>query len=74
MALDEDFDYFHKYRRLARRGLVKPLTCPKCGTEYITRLGPQDLLLLNCTTCDVDVKPGAHTMNNVRAVVGEHFA
>lgn len=73
MATDPMFDMFHKYNRLVRRNLVKPLTCPSCGTAYVTGLGPEDELVLLCVVCDTKTSPGEDTIGRVRAVVSEHF-
>lgn len=67
------FQYFHKYKRLVRRKLVRPLECEKCGTEYVANLTSTDTLVLKCYTCNVTRKPGTETINNVKAVVSEHF-
>jgi hypothetical protein len=73
MATDLMFDMFHKYNRLVRRGLVKPLACTRCGNPVVTSLTNEDALVLVCFTCDSEVKPGKDTIANVGAVVGEHF-
>lgn len=73
MALDDTFDLFHKYNKLVRRQMVKPLAC-SCGTPLITTLGPADDLTLHCVACDTYTVPGVTTIDNVRAVVKEHFS
>lgn len=68
---DPDFQLFHAYRRLVRRGLVRPLT-HDCGNEYLTGLGHDDHLVLRCYHCNVVVVPGHDLVAQVRSVVNEH--
>lgn len=68
-----DFQTFHKYNRLVRRGLVKPLTCPVCETEYVLRVSEHDDPVLQCFPCDSLTQPGLNLWNNVQAVVKEHL-
>lgn len=76
--MDENlFALFHAYSKLVRRGLVRPLLCP-CGGTYITGLKPntmidEDELVLNCYDCNSMTVPGEATIDNVRAVVAEHY-
>ncbi len=70
---DELFKLFHRYNKLVRRDLVKPLTCKTCGVPYITGLNSKDELILRCLGCPADVTPGIGTISTVRAVVTEHF-
>lgn len=72
MATDPIFDTFHKYNRLVRRGLTRPLTCD-CGEEVVTVLGFEDTLMLQCFGCDTLTSPGTNTIDNVTAIVKEHF-
>lgn len=73
MATDETFDLFHKYNRLVRRRLTKPLACEACGHNLTTSLGSDDSLILVCYVCPYEVKPGTRLIEQVRAVVKEHF-
>lgn len=72
MTQDPIFNLFHRYNKLVRRQLVKPLA-HDCGTPFITGLDDTDGLVLVCVACDVNIEPGANTIANVRAVVKEHF-
>lgn len=69
-----DIQYFHKYNRLVRRGLTKPLACPHCEHEYVLRATVNAEPVLYCAWCDSLVQPGINMYNNVRAVVKEFFA
>lgn len=69
----EEFRLFHRYNKLVRRQMVKPLTCAVCDTPLITALGPEDELVLECIGCDTAIAPGVGTIDKVRAVVKEHF-
>lgn len=67
-----DFQTFHKYNRLVRRGLVKPLS-HSCGTEYALQLGRDDEPVLKCYLCGTTTLPGSKMYSDIRAVVKEHF-
>jgi len=69
-----DFQVFHKYNRLVRRGMVKPLACQHCGTEYVLTIGDEDKPALRCFGCSVVVYPGLRMYEDIVAVVKEHFA
>jgi ribosomal protein L44E len=73
MSEEELFKLFHKYNKLVRRQLIQPLKCSSCGFPYITALGGNDELVLECTVCETQTTPGLATIGNVRAVVKEHF-
>lgn len=68
-----DFQTFHKYNRLVRRGMVKPLTCPVCDEKYILRVSEDDDPVLQCLACNSLTQPGLNMWDKVRAVVKEHF-
>lgn len=67
------FQVFHDYNRLVRRGLVPPLTCGHCGTEYAIRLGVDDQPELQCFMCDSRTRPGQAYYDKVVSVVNKHF-
>jgi len=67
-----DFQVFHRYNRLARRGIVEPLRCPYCEEEVVTR-AQGDQPVLQCFNCDLVVDPGVGLYDRIRAVVTEHF-
>lgn len=69
-----DFQTFHKYNRLVRRGVAKPLACQHCDTELTLMMGEDDKPALRCFGCGVIVYPGLNMYRDVRAVVKEHFA
>lgn len=68
-----DFQTFHRYNRLVRRGLVKPLKCPHCDYDYVLRLTDDDEPGLECFMCLSIVKPGKRVYDDIRAVVKEFF-
>ena len=72
--IDPLFEIFHKYSRLVRRNLVRPLACKHCKGPVFTALGENDELVLYCAMCDSSVTPGLDTISNVTAVVKEHFS
>lgn len=67
-----DFQTFHKYNRLVRRGLTKPLT-HSCGTEFVLTIGDEDQPALKCFTCGTTTYPGLRMFGDIQAVVKEHF-
>lgn len=68
-----DFQTFHDYARLARRGLVEPLACPQCGFEYVTRFGLNDEPVLQCFGCNTLVKPGLALYNRLQEENKKHY-
>jgi hypothetical protein len=70
---DPLFTMFHRYNKLVRRQMVKPLECGACGSILSTGLGEDDELVLNCFACDSTRVPGLATIDRVNAVVKEHF-
>lgn len=68
-----DFKVFHRYRRLARRGIVEPLCCPDCQAEFVLRITEDDEPALQCFACATVVHPGGRLYNDIEAVVKEHF-
>lgn len=68
-----EFQVFHDYNRLARRGQVPPLTCSHCGSEYTVRLGPGNEPILQCFMCLTLTKPGLDLYDYLVDKVKEHF-
>ena len=71
MADYMDFQTFHTYNRLARRGIVDHLTCPDDGTRLQLMLGEHSEPVLHCWFCDSTLVPGLDLYNRVNAVVSE---
>jgi len=72
--MELDFQTFHLYNRLVRRGLVKPLTCRHCpDSELVLMLGKDEQPNFHCFSCGTTVIPGLDLYNRCRAVVKEHF-
>lgn len=68
-----DFQTFHLFNRLVRRGLVKPLVCRVCEDPLVLRQAETGEPALQCFACNSIVQPGLNTWLDVRAVVKEHF-
>lgn len=68
-----NWELFHKYRRLVEEGKAKPLICPDDTATLISRIGPDDEPVLWCHACLSSIRPGAYILQQVRAVVSEHF-
>lgn len=67
-----EISYFHRYNRLVRRQLVKPLTCAQ-GHEYVLRATEDAEPVLYCAWCNSLTQPGLAEYNRIKAVVKEHF-
>lgn len=73
-----EFQTFHNYNRLVRRGLVKPLT-HSCGTEFVLIIrddhspNPNPQPALKCFACGTLTLPGTKMYSDILAVVQEHF-
>jgi hypothetical protein len=64
---------FHRYNRLVRRGLTRPLLCPHCEQEYTLRATEDAEPVLQCFNCDSWVQPGLGLYDKIKAVVKEHY-
>ena len=71
MADFTDFQLFHAYNDLVKKGVTQPIRCPFC--TYTVVIGHKDGdLRLECYTCNTSITPGLDLISNVRAVVKEH--
>lgn len=68
-----DIQTFHRYNKLVRRGIVKAITCPSCGYEYILRATEDGDPVLECMTCSIRLQPGLRLYSDILSVVKEHF-
>lgn len=68
-----DISYFHRYNRLVRRDIVKPLMHDICDNEYVLRATEDAEPVLQCTWCNTLTQPGLAEYNRIKAVVKEHF-
>jgi hypothetical protein len=75
---DNWFHLVHSYKKLSDNDMVKPLTCPDCGSAYsIIARWTKDRVIeeipgLHCYACNSTVIPGLEVLSNIRAVVKEH--
>lgn len=65
-----DFQIFHRYNKLVRRGVAKPLT-HHCGQEYTIMNGSGEPVL-RCWYCNTLTEPGKTLYDGIVAVVKEH--
>lgn len=73
MTTESEWYYYHQYRLLAARGMVKHLTCPDCGSNLITRIRKDDDdVWLWCAADDAWTRPGLDVFTQIKAVVREH--
>lgn len=68
-----EFQVFHRYNRLVRRGIAAPLVCQYCGEPLSLELGENDGPVLRCYLCNVLTFPGKNLYDRVKAIVSEHF-
>ncbi len=52
-----EFSVFHKYNRLVRRGMAKPIQC-SCGAEPVVSIGVNEEPVLKCYSCGSRITPG----------------
>jgi hypothetical protein len=64
---------FHKYRRLVAANKVKPIECPDCSTPLVTLRNQKDEPYLWCPAEDTSFFPGIDLMDQIEAVVLEHY-
>lgn len=74
METDPTFELFHKYNKLVRRQLARPLICQKCEGFLVTQQDKNGDLVLKCYACNSVISPGLGMIGNIRAVVKEHFS
>lgn len=68
-----EFDYFHKYNTLVRRGYAQPLLCYACNEPYVLTIDKDDSPALECYYCGGFILPGLRMYQDIVAVVKEHF-
>lgn len=73
MSRMTNWEVFHRYRHLVEEGKAKGIECPNCETVMITRLGKDDEPALWCHGCDSTIQPGLNVIQQLRAVVNEHY-
>jgi hypothetical protein len=66
-----DIRTFYKYNRLARRGLVSPLSCETCNNEFVLRATEDADPLLQCFYCDRIIQPGLGLYDRIKAILSE---
>lgn len=68
-----NWELFHAYRHLVEENQAKPILCPNCEYELITRIGHDDEPILWCYGCASSIRPGLEMLQQVRAVVTEYY-
>lgn len=68
-----NWELFHRYRRLCEEGKAKGIECPDCESALVTKLGKDDEPALWCYACDSTIQPGLNVIQQLRAVVNEHY-
>ena len=67
-----EFEVFHKYNRLVRRGQAPRLT-HSCGKEFFLQLGKDDEPALYCAWCNIVSSPNLSVYREIEKTVQEHF-
>jgi hypothetical protein len=67
------WELFHRYRHLVDDDKALPLLCPNDGTRLVTQIGPGDEPVLQCFGCLTVIHPGLDMIQQIRAVVTEHY-
>lgn len=67
-----DFQTFHDYNKLARRGLVDPLFCSICGGIEIVIAVHDDEPAIKCYYCGALTIPGLNTYQRIQQEVEKH--
>lgn len=67
------WEVVHRYRRLVRREQAAPVKCPDCHIEFVTKIGKDDEPVFYCWRCRTVTTIGVRLMDQMRAVVNEHF-
>lgn len=68
-----DFQTFHRYNRLARRGFVDPLRCGHCGHELALRLTDEYEPGLECLHCLTEFVIRERLYTRIKAILKEFY-
>lgn len=63
----------HRYRRLVKRGIARPLRCPDCDLDLTIAIDTGDEPALVCHFDKAFFKPGSAMYSDLQAVVSEHY-
>ena len=66
---ENQWPVYHAYNRLAKRGIVDPLSCHMCYKEVTLIRDENDNPAFKCWNCDKVIKPGLNTYESVKWVV-----
>lgn len=69
----DNWQLLHSYRTLERAGKVQPIECPYCELTFAFARGKDGQPILWCTSCDSKITPGLDLIQQIRAVVNEHY-
>lgn len=70
----EDFQVVHRFKTLANRGYVTPLSCSQCNQEFTIRLGENDEPDVHCYTCGYSSGIGLSTILLMTRVIRNYEA
>jgi hypothetical protein len=75
-AETSNWQIFHSYQNIVIKGDARPFLCQECEIELIMRIGPDGVdagPVLWCPSCDSVLVPGLDLIQQVTAVVKEHY-
>ena len=71
-----NWQIFHTYQDIVKKGDAKPLLCQDCKLELIMQIGPNGVdegPVLWCPGCDSVTTPGLSLIQRINAIVKEHY-
>lgn len=68
-----DFQVYHNYRVLVKRGWAEPYIHNNCGETPVPKIGLADNLYFKCFTCNVSIIPGKAQIDKFRQALKEFY-
>lgn len=75
-AETNNWQIFHSYQDIVKKGDARPFLCPDCEIELIMKIGKDGVdagPVLWCPSCDTITTPGLDLIQRVTAIVKEHY-
>jgi uncharacterized Zn finger protein len=68
-----DFQTFHKYNRLVRRNVARPIICDVCSDALVVMAGKDDEPVLRCFVCGSVGYPSLELYRQVSNIVEDYY-
>lgn len=68
-----DFQVYHNYRVLVKRGWAEPYVHNNCGETPVPKISKEDKLIFKCFGCGVTIIPGLAQIAKFRQALKEHY-